>query len=392
MAINYRKKNWIEGQTFDPDTMNYLDGGIQQACDGVDALANVPTDLARNGLGEQSGSRNLLNYHDVTETSGFEWAPYIPCRLKKGTYTFSCKSTSTSGQFNFRLSKNGTEIYSTTFNHSANVSGTFTITDDVDELRGYSNRGCTMSDFQIEEGTVAHAYEPYYESNKMLTDDTNEIASLKFLGWTVPREMPIKNYVDSEGKFHQRVGRVDLGTLTWSKATNYFYSNVGNVYKYPPNSATRANVYCNKYPTVASFIITNASQDKVIGATQDGYYVLRDTSYSDVNTLKSALTGTYLYYELSTEVLIAEGNELTPIRYADVTLGNITIPSNGYYEFNSPVPNNAKATLGVTIQSWTKNSGAFACIPYGDGKREQYVIGTPGVTVNTLALRFWYTI
>ena len=37
----------------------------------------------------------------------------------------------------------------------------------------------------------------------------------KMLGWTVPSECPIQNYVDGDGVFHQRVGRVDLGSLNW---------------------------------------------------------------------------------------------------------------------------------------------------------------------------------
>lgn len=72
---------------------------------------------------------------------------------------------------------------------------------------------------QIEEGSVATEYEPYFPSNKMLaeenTQQSSEMMDIKMLGWSVPRECPIQNEVNGN-QFIQKVGRTILnGTEDW---------------------------------------------------------------------------------------------------------------------------------------------------------------------------------
>ena len=50
----------------------------------------------------------------------------------------------------------------------------------------------------------------------------SNLVEQKMLGWTVPSECPVQNYVDSNGVFHQIVGRVDLGSLSWAYGNTKF--------------------------------------------------------------------------------------------------------------------------------------------------------------------------
>jgi hypothetical protein len=70
----------------------------------------------------------------------------------------------------------------------------------------------------------------------------------------------------------------------------------------------------------------------------------------------------------------------------------ITIPSSGYVSITPPaLPTGAKI-ISVAIVTWTSSDGAFNIIPYGGNAQSAYLIGTPGVTISGLRLRFWYEI
>ena len=164
-------------------------------------------------------------------------------------------------------------------------------------------------DFQLEKGDTPTPYKPYIPSVKMLADENaqqnKEAMDLKMLGWTVPKECPIQNYVDSNGIFHQRVGRICLYDCDYNiagEASNSFYTSLE-----VNNLRSNGELYCNKYKTVSySDFIGN---DKVICVKQY-IVIIRDTSCSDITSLKNANKGVYLYYELATEKTISvDGNE-----------------------------------------------------------------------------------
>ena len=181
---------------------------------------------------------------------------------------------------------------------------------------GVSNSGTSITywNFQLEEGDTATPYEPYIPSVKMLAEENaqqnTEAMDLKMLGWTVPKECPVQNYVDSDGVFYHRVGRVDLGSLSFeyiSIANRFYAKYIG----FKADNTKTANCYCNKYKTVPwNDYAETSSLDKVIALETSGYIGIRDNSYTDANTLKNAMKGVYLYYELTEEKTISvDGNE-----------------------------------------------------------------------------------
>lgn len=74
----------------------------------------------------------------------------------------------------------------------------------------------------------------------------------------------------------------------------------------------------------------------------------------------------------------------------------ITIGPGGYAGVTSPDDLPINSTLvSITVLSWSNNAtnpGPFSIIPYenGNGKPYIYVMGTPGVKVDNLRLRYWY--
>ena len=127
----------------------------------------------------------------------------------------------------------------------------------------------------------------------------SKLVEQKMLGWTVPSECPIQNYVDSDGVFHQIVGRVDLGSLDFEYSASDGWFQVIFETKY------KDTAYCNKYITNDY----NQKKDKTI-SNPGMYIVVIDSSYTDETVFKSAMQGVYLYYGLTEEILIkVDGNE-----------------------------------------------------------------------------------
>lgn len=141
---------------------------------------------------------------------------------------------------------------------------------------------------------------------------STEALDIKMLGWSVPKECPIQNYMDSNRVFHQRVGRVDLGSLTFIQALDAGY-------QYYPNpdiaNLKTTNLYLNGYTFVSDTagwtLMPNMSIKKHPLASNVTAWRIRDDRYTTGNAFKSAMQGVYLYYELATEVTMnVDGNEI----------------------------------------------------------------------------------
>ena len=117
------------------------------------------------------------------------------------------------------------------------------------------------------------------------------------------------DYIDlNEGKLHQRVGVVDLGTLEWNYFSNYSYFAVDKS-SVPSNMGFQSwgydvigNILCSKYPTSKWSDVSKSDKDKFI-ALQETYFAIKDTAYTDAATFKAAMQGVMLYYELAEEVI-----------------------------------------------------------------------------------------
>ena len=279
--------------------------------------------LSMLAYGEVAGGKNLANISDfkalTTNPSryGYEWL-----NMKGGTYTFNI----TNGKNKLYIGyKHNREIV----NPSAVINGskvqTITISDGDDIVIWYESGVTenTVTKIQLEVGSVATEYEPYIPSVKILAEKTTQIDDANMLGYVVPEEMPIKNYVDSNGVFHQRVGRVDLGSLDWSYSSEYKRFSTRGITDYKnKDSSTNtwvADAFLKGYSTTSGNNTASDSYNKSIGfnGTSNMFFV-KNTSYTDTTTFKNAMQGQYLYYELASEKTISvDGNEYINTYKAD---------------------------------------------------------------------------
>ena len=180
-------------------------------------------------------------------------------------------------------------------------SSTVITQEDLDSLVGWYGMNAIISNIQIEKGSVVTEYSPY-----SLQQITTGFPVLNSAG-------SVYDYVDlNEGKLHQRIGVVDMGTLDYSlyshsKFGDYFYSNIKNlgIKRLGAFSAIKHNILCASYLTTTRNV--NPFSDKCICADGDSEFVLqiqiKDSSYTDTKSFKQAMSGVMLYYELAEEIV-----------------------------------------------------------------------------------------
>ena len=185
----------------------------------------------------------------------------------------------------------------------------------------------------------------------------SKLVEQKMLGWTVPSECPIQNHVDSDGVFHQIVGRVDLGSLDFEYSASDGWFQVIFETKY------KDTAYCNKYITNDY----NQKKDKTI-SNPGMYIVVIDSSYTDETVFKSAMQGVYLYYGLTEEILIkVDGNEAVTKLNSNLSELGVVANSKASREFDVTtsqnvsvsIPTNSRIGLFVATNAYEISLGIY---------------------------------
>lgn len=114
----------------------------------------------------------------------------------------------------------------------------------------------------------------------------------------------IYDYKTPDGTITRKVGRVDLGMLDWDYNLDYNIAEaVISDMKQPGSYDDRQKgIICSKYSVSSNVSLDNNMDDKSILRNVGKIYI-RDTSYTDAATFKSAMSGVYLYYELATPTI-----------------------------------------------------------------------------------------
>ena len=275
-----------------------------------ESIEKVNSNLDILEFGEVAGGKNLANVDNISNIFKFKVS-------RNRTYVVSANGANTYRVLGF---KNG--------EHTKNILLDIDLINDciiepssldIDEIYiDFTNKVIGFLDDKLflryYEDKDAQ-YEPYIPSVKMLAEENEqqntEAMDLKMLGWTVPSECPIQNYVDNDGVFHQRVGRIDLGSLNWNYISSgkFFYADLAG------GKIGSENAYCRKYnlsnATAYGGMANKEFRLSLSSETVSRVYV-KDTSYTDATTLKQATKGVYLYYELETPITkTIDGNEVT---------------------------------------------------------------------------------
>ena len=142
-------------------------------------------------------------------------------------------------------------------------------------------------------------YEPYKENTITLSQPV----TLNGIG-EVTDELTPSGVVN-------RIGCVDLGTLTWKAHTNAlegtYYAYVTGMRAPLRHTERNFGFVCSHYRASGEVSVTSMDDNSML-RHQDGVYYVRNANYTDVTALTSALAGVMLYYELD-EVTV----ELLPV-------------------------------------------------------------------------------
>lgn len=185
---------------------------------------------------------------------------------------------------------------------------------DLTAMFGAGNEPSTVEEFEA----MFHAdYYPYSEPT-IISSQTDRIDVASADG-TITQQITtnfpalnsagsVYDYIDlNEGKLHQRVGVVDLGTFNWDIFT-YGVSTAFRSYNYtgkkPSGSTDVANIICSDYESASADDIYSLNKDKAIAVHNGSLGLLiNDSAYTDKTAFKEAMNGVILYYELAEEII-----------------------------------------------------------------------------------------
>ena len=273
-----------------PSDYYAYDAGTLKSVEGLSAHKTVGKNLF-----DKSAVTNG-KYLDTTtglpvNATGYCVSDYIP--VKKGL-TVYIPATQTARRWFYDTSKTPTTYLNNTNGQA------YTPPADGYIRVSINTTSIDIDTFQIAFGTATSTYEPYDGHTYALDSD------LTLRG--VPKLDSSNNlYYDgdtyeSTGAVTRRYGSVDLGTLSWSAGTDstgqYFYSASSTGAKSSASASSIPNVVCSKYVTSPANAVGEKNLAISSGATPTIY--VRDTSYSDAATFKTAMNGVYLVYELAT--------------------------------------------------------------------------------------------
>lgn len=228
----------------------------------------------------------------------------IANNIKPGTYTFSCKNA---GNVGINIKANSQDGATLAYTPSASTTNpivlTFTVTEKCNiYVNGYGSRyDIYVSDYQIEEGSVATPYEPYAHSSATIQLGTT------VYGGEVDFDTGVVTVTDAI---------VDLGTLNYKYTSGYgglFYAVVANSKFFGDGSLVGYDCLCSCYKSAGDKTWTNFNNNDInIGSDTAGggrpCVNIKDTRYTDVASFKTAVTGQTICYKLATPQTI----QLTP--------------------------------------------------------------------------------
>ena len=249
-------------------------------------------------------------------------------KLPQGTYTIRNNFSKTlfimqkSGDYSNTVANGGTKTF--TYDGTSYLSLLF---DD------FTANETITGGIMLNKGDEASPYTPHKHNTLPIPEAVQALD-----GYGLGINESIYNYIDLEKKqFVKRAGCVDMGTLDFKYASSYSYFQCTNApsdmsfkgYDYH----TISNMLCAEYPTHAWADITSEADDFI--AMQSSYFAIKDKTYTDAETFKSAMSGVMLYYELATPI-ITDISDILPDNIIGVEGGGTITFVN---EFGYDVPN-----------------------------------------------------
>lgn len=199
----------------------------------------------------------------------------------------------------------------------------------------------------------ANDYYPYNAGTLVSADVTDVQVGDKVI--SLPNSISLKSagsvydsleFYEADGKYYQkhtqRVGLVDLGTLTW----NRLISTSGIYYALVANQARSTTNYNCSYYTPSPKYYNQLNDMEITGNGGEGKSCwIKNTAIGSLDDLKASLQGVLLYYELATPIVTVTevDNRFDAV---DCKAGDkITFVGNSDYHL--PVPNEEEYLIAL---------------------------------------------
>ena len=240
----------------------------------------------------------------------------FPLKLPAGTYTFSINGNEGYENYIHLCASGSGDDYNGAAYFDVTQKATVTVVDGSKPWNYVFFRIFAGGTFdvtltiQVEAGNEATAYEEYR-------------------GTTYP--IPLGNTVYGgtldvlTGVLTVTMVGVDLGTLSWTHYPTYstFLAYPAGIYPVDSSNYARG-IKCSIYPSVNYWWSNSAKPDKSISHAGGNSIAVKDSSYSDAASFKTAMSGVQLCYELATPQTI----QLTPTEVT-LLLGENNLFSDG---------------------------------------------------------------
>lgn len=143
-------------------------------------------------------------------------------------------------------------------------------------------------------------YEPYREDIREIPSAIKDAFPEGMMSAGVAHDVAYNDLNKEVGVTEKRIGVVDLGIQTWNQdaSDNTRYRFDASALK----MAFGTNLFCAKYPSAGTMLPENMAE-KTISVTNSAILPLvriKDSAYTDAASLKAAMSGVMLYYELAT--------------------------------------------------------------------------------------------
>lgn len=318
--------------------LNFNGTGIKTVGKNFVQLTNGVT---RNGITFTNNGDGSVTM-DGTATADAQWSIAIPpSTLIGGNYYFSGAPYQPDDSVsNMYVWDDTTNSRAKKWDRTTNVGNVYTNTQNgelyIDPTHQYQltirvRQGKTVTNLtyqpmirfaDVEDST----FEPYKET-------TTDLPILTYF----PNGMKSAGSVYDEitgSKAITRVGSVDLGTLTWTYSTTYQRFQSTSLSGSITRTGNSPNVLCPLY-TQSSAIWSANTTDKIMSNNESGMIAIRNLAYTDPVAFKSAMSGVYLNYELSSYSETEVNDDFIYLGYADGT--EQLLPINGATPTTSPL-------------------------------------------------------
>lgn len=216
------------------------------------------------------------------------------------------------------------DVLSKTYTSPANAAF-FKITVGARYASTATNKTFTV---QMEQGSTATAYEPYFDPYVLTTTGQGTVSGGSITHQALNLSTDSETYADilegnwlagindvhdeyADGVITRRIGCVDLGSLTWTyNSTQVAFRSMLTGCKDNTNASAIPNLITGRFHSDSYNSVTQASgPDNTVGYFTSGtthYLAIKSTGYgTDPAAFKTAMSGVLLYYELATPVEVS---------------------------------------------------------------------------------------